>query len=147
MCPIIRIFVGLVFLVSGVEKLLGPYQNFLYVVQAYQILPRWAEVMTARVFPWVELFIGLFAVLGLWGQWALKGAVGICAIFIIVVGQALLRGLPIDQCGCFGELVHVPPRVIIVFDSMLLLLAFMLLRYPSKMDRWSLDKYFNASSI
>ena len=138
----IRIFIGLVFFVSGVEKLVSPYQNFLYVIQAYQILPGWLDVLTARIFPWGEVFTGIFMVLGLWSQQAVKAAMLMCAVFIAVVGQALLRGLPIEQCGCFGELVHVPPRVIIVFDSALLLMTVMLLRHPLKMNQWGLDRYF-----
>ena len=143
MFTLIRIAVGAVFLVSGVEKLLSPYQNFLYAIQAYQLLPGWAEDLTARVFPWIETFGGLFTLLGLWTSWALKSVLVMTTVFITVVGQALLRGIPIDQCGCFGELMHVPPQTIIVFDSVMLLFTMFLLRYPSKISQLSLDRYFS----
>ena len=138
----LRIVLGSIFFLSGLEKILSPYQNFLYAIQAYQLLPSWAEELTARVFPWIELFGGLFTVLGLWTGRALQSVLIMTAAFIAVVGQALLRGIALDQCGCFGELVHVPPRAIIVFDSVLLLLTVFLLRYPSKILRFSLDRYF-----
>ena len=143
MFPIVRVLIGLVFLISGFEKLLGPYQNFAYVLEAYQIFPPWAQDLTARIFPWVELFTGLFAVLGLWGRTALTVGMMMCSVFILIVGQALLRGLPIDQCGCFGELIHIAPKNIILFDSVLLLLTAWLLRYPSKIEIFSLDRYFS----
>ena len=57
---IIRIIIGSIFLVSGLEKLLSPYQNFLYAIQAYQFLPSWAEVLSAQIFPWIELLAGVF---------------------------------------------------------------------------------------
>jgi uncharacterized membrane protein YphA (DoxX/SURF4 family) len=137
----IRILIGLVFLISGIEKTLSPYQNFLYVIQAYDLLPAWGEEWTARLFPWIELFVGLFLVFGLWTRTALKAALVMFAVFITVVGQALLRGIPLDQCGCFGQLVHVSPHWIIVLDSVLLLCTAFLLRHP-KTIRFSLDQYF-----
>lgn len=139
---ILRILIGLVFVVSGLEKLISPYQNFLYVIQAYQVLPGWAEELTARLFPWAEFLAGLFALLGLWTAPALLAVMVMTAGFITIVGQALLRGLPIDQCGCFGELVHVPPQSIIVFDSLMLLLIVALLRYLPQTTRVSLDQSF-----
>lgn len=141
MLAAIRIAIGLIFLVSGFEKAVAPYQNFLYIIQAYQALPAWQEVWVARLFPWFELLLGLFLTLGLWVPRALLYALMTFAIFIIVVGQALLRGLPLDQCGCFGELLHVPPQAIIVFDSALLLLTLFLLRYPQRAQLWSLDRH------
>ncbi|MDO8674705.1 MAG: MauE/DoxX family redox-associated membrane protein [Candidatus Omnitrophota bacterium] len=138
--PLLRIVVGSVLLVSGLEKAIHPYQNFLYVVQAYQMLPGWAETLTAVVAPWVELMIGLFLVLGLWTMKALRWALMLFAVFIVVVGQALLRGLPLDHCGCFGSWVQVTPQQIIVFDSFCFLVLMVLLRNLVKTQRFSLDK-------
>ncbi len=139
----LRILIGLVLLASGIEKTLGPYQNFLYVIQAYQMLPGSLENMVAIVLPWVELIVGLFMVLGLWVPLALNATLIVFTMFIVVVGQALLRGLPIDQCGCFGQDIHIAPRVIIVFDSVTLLLTYVLTRNISKTSRFSLDGYFH----
>ncbi len=142
MLVFIRISIGLLLLVSGIEKLISPYQNFLYAIQAYAVLPGWGEELTARLMPWVELFLGLFLCLGLWTHWALKGALLLIMSFIIVVAQALMRGLPIDQCGCFGAAIHIPPKVIIVIDSALLLLTIVLLRNAAKANKFSLDRSF-----
>ena len=149
MLTIIRIFIGLVLLVSGFEKLMSPYQNFLYVIQAYAMfpllpgIPGWSpsglEKLAALSVPWVELMAGIFLSLGLWTDWSLKGALLLFGSFIVIVGQALLRGLPIDQCGCFGENIHILPQYIIVFDSVMLLSIFWLLRHPSKTKIFSLD--------
>ena len=43
MYVILRIVIGSIFLISGLGKLLSPYQNFLYVIQAYQLLPSWVQ--------------------------------------------------------------------------------------------------------
>ena len=142
MWPLLRVAIGCIFLVSGLEKLLSPYQNFLYVIQAYQIMPSWVETLTAQIFPWVEFLTGVFVVLGLWTPWALRAALVLFACFIVVVGQALLRGIPLDNCGCFGELIHFKPSVIIVMDSGCFLLIVTLLRFLPKVKRLSLDAYF-----
>jgi putative oxidoreductase len=147
MPALIRIVIGLILLVSGFEKAMNPHQNFLYVIQAYQMFPPWAEKLAALTVPWVELLVGLFMVLGLWVIWALKGSLLLFGAFVVIVSQALLRGLPIDQCGCFGEFLHVPPSYILVFDSLVVLALAWLLRNPSHVYKLSLDDYFNKKSL
>ena len=151
--PILRIFIGIVLLVSGFEKLISHHQNFLYVLQAYQAFPllpgipswfpSWLENFVSLSVPWIEFIVGIFLSLGLWTDFSLKGALLLFAGFIIIVGQALLRGLPIDQCGCFGDNIHILPQYIIVFDSFTLLAIFWLLRNLSKTKLFSLDQNFN----
>ncbi len=140
MAALLRIFIGSIFLVSGLEKLISPYQNFMYVIQGYELFPSWMEKLIAVTVPWVEVFVGIFLVVGLWINLSLKGALLFFGCFIIIVGQALVRRLPIDQCGCFGESIHIPPQYILVFDSFMLLTVFWLLRNMTKAQRFSLDK-------
>jgi hypothetical protein len=143
MYPILRIIIGSVFVVSGLGKLLSPYQNFLYVIQAYQVLPSWGEVLAAQVFPWIELIVGVFVLLGLWTPWALRGALALFGVFVVVVGQALIRSLPLENCGCFGEWIHLKPQTVIVMDSVSLLLTCVLLGKLSYVKKFSLDSYFD----
>jgi len=140
---LIRLMIGGVFLAASWAKVLAPYQNFLYVVQAYQVLPSWAEVLVAQIFPWVELITGLFVFLGLWTPWALRAALTLFAVFIVVVGQALLRNLPLESCGCFGEWIHLKPQMVIALDSACFLLTFLLLRQIIQTKKFSLDSYFD----
>jgi len=143
MYTILRIVIGSILLVSGLGKLLSPYQNFLYVIQAYQLLPSWGEVLTAQIFPWIELIVGVFLLIGLWTWWSLRGALILFGIFVVVVGQALLRRLPLESCGCFGEWIHLKPQTVIVLDSLSILLTILLLRGLSQTKKFSLDSYFD----
>lgn len=136
---ILRWTIATVFLVSGLEKCLGPYQNFLYVVQQYELFPSGVEQVIARIFPFIELFIGIFLLVGLWTKQSLQAALIVNVAFILVVGQALIRQLPIDQCGCFGELIHVPLAGILLFDTGLLALNCLVLWNLSKALRFSMD--------
>ncbi|MDE2008595.1 MAG: DoxX family membrane protein [Candidatus Omnitrophica bacterium] len=140
---VLRVFIGGIFIVSGLSKILGPYQNFLYVIQAYQLLPSGLEVLTAQIFPWMEFMVGSFVVLGLWTRWSLAGAGVLFGILVGVVGQALLRGLPLESCGCFGAWIHVKPQTVIVMDSFSLLLTLVLLRRLPQAEKFSADSYFD----
>jgi uncharacterized membrane protein YphA (DoxX/SURF4 family) len=67
-----RVIVGALFIFSGGEKLMSAYGNFLYVVQGYEMFPSYLEKLIAHVVPWVEFFLGVFLVLGLWLRVTLK---------------------------------------------------------------------------
>ncbi len=133
---------GILFVVSGFEKLIGPYQNFLLVIQNYSLLPPLLEEIVARLFPWIEFFLGIFLVLGIWLKWALRGMMALLATFMIVVTQALIRHLPIDECGCFGELVSFPLPVILAFDTTLFFMMWFFSFRMSQVKYCSLDGYF-----
>ena len=142
---VVRILIGIVFIVSSSEKLIGPYQNFLYVIQNYQLLPAFLENAVARLFPWIELFVGVFLLLGLWLKLVLRAALVLLMIFIVVVAQALIRHLDITECGCFGGLVSVPPVKVMIFDSILLSFTALLLFRFQRTSVFSLDQYFERT--
>lgn len=140
---IFRIVLGGLFVLSGVEKLLNHYQNFLYVVQGYSFLPPFLEKLAAFAVPWVELLLGLFVVLGLWLRRSLSGLLLLILGFIVVVAQAIIRDIPLDECGCFGSFITFRPEQVLLLDSGLLFLTAMLLVAFKKTRSLSLDEYFS----
>ncbi len=142
MSAVIRILTGLLLCVSGAEKLIWPYQNFLYVVQGYQFIPSGLDVIVARVFPWIEFLAGLLLVLGLWVPHLLRVALVMFSCFILLIAQALLRKLPIEECGCFGQLISMKPQHTLVMDSLFFLGIAWALRHAKDAGRFSLDRYF-----
>lgn len=142
MFALLRIIIGSIFLVSSFGKLFSPYQNFLYAVQAYELLPSQGEILVAQILPWIEVIVGAFVVLGLWTSLSLKGAAVLFGVFVTVVGQALLRGLPLENCGCFGGLIHFKPQMVIVMDSACLIITLVLLRNLLKTRKFGLDYLF-----
>jgi uncharacterized membrane protein YphA (DoxX/SURF4 family) len=135
---------GLLFVVSGLEKLTQPYQNFLYVIQNYDFLGPSLEVFAARAVPWAEFLAGAFFLAGLWTRPAGAVLLALNTGFLAVVGQALARRLPIHECGCFGDLVSVPLPVLIVFDSALWIVLAALVFRARGVTAWSLDRRFAA---
>ncbi len=142
---ILRILIGTVFVVSGIEKLISPYQNFLYVIESYEVIPAFLELFVAQVFPWIELILGLFIVLGLWTRQALIGIICLLVVFMGVVSQAIVRDLPITECGCFGELLVLPLSVVVAFDLTMFMVVVWLLKNISKTSCLSLDAYFTKN--
>ncbi len=142
MFPLLRILIGLIFVISGAEKLIWPWQNFLYVLQSYELLPPGMDAAVAHIFPWVEFLVGLCLVLGLWIAPALKITLTMFAVFILTIAQALIRHLPIDECGCFGALLSLKPQHTIVMDSLFFLLLVWALKNVKAVERFSLDGWF-----
>lgn len=143
--PLLRVVIGSLFVVSGFEKLIGPYQNFVYVIQNYSFLPLALAEMVARLLPWAEFFLGIFLVLGLWTKWTLRALMALLLMFMGVVIQALIRQLPITECGCFGGLISFPLPVILAFDTTALVFAWFLSFRMPEAKRCSMDRYFSKN--
>lgn len=96
---------GAVLVTSGVLKF-GTAQTFQVTLSQFG-LPGWTwqDQRFARAFPWIELLLGLAAIL-LPRPWQLIPTVGILALFVgflIVVVRVNRRPVPVS-CNCFGGL-------------------------------------------
>lgn len=136
----VRLALGGVFLVSGFQKLAAPAANFAVQVETFQLVGPQASLLVALTLPWLEFTGGVFFFLGLWtvlsGRllWLLNSG------FILLLGSSLLRRLPIEQCGCFGEAIHLTVPQMLALDAVLwaLFLVFFSLGGPTHAP--SLDK-------
>ncbi len=138
----LRLLTGVVFAVSGFEKAVGPSGNFLYVIQQYQVLPLNLAKIVSVTFPWIEMVVGVFLVLGLWLPEILLVS-GLMSIGLMsLVGQAIIRKLPINDCGCFGDLVHLPLTSVIFIDMAMVTAVLVCGRYMEAASRFSLDNLF-----
>jgi uncharacterized membrane protein YphA (DoxX/SURF4 family) len=136
-----RMTLGLMYIISGTEKLWQPYQNFLYIIHGYDMVPfPVVAKMMALILPWLEFFLGGFLLLGLWTKEGLVSLGFFTVIFIIAVGQAMVRKLPLAECGCFGDLVGMPLAATFVIDIVTLLLVILLLYlYNRGEEGWGMD--------
>lgn len=137
---LLRVLLGALFFVSGFEKLTGPYQNFLFVIQNYHVLPARAEMPAALIFPWFELFGGAMLFLGIAIRPAIRILWALNSILIFVTGSALIRRLPIDECGCFGDLISLPLPVVFAMDLALWMLFALLRQKSDAASAFSLDR-------
>lgn len=140
---LIRILFGLFFVVASVGKILEPYQDFLYVIQNYEVFPSFLEPVIAFLFPWIEFFLGLFLCVGLWLRPVMYAVLLMIGSFILIVGQAIARQLPINYCGCMGGMFSTDIKEIIRLDIGLFILLLTMVRHFDKFSSFSLDRYFS----
>ena len=140
---LLRLVIGIFFVLVSLHKLLSPYQNFLYVIQNYEFLPSGLEKLSAHLVPWVEFLLGMFLVLGFQLNIVLPAFLALVGSFILIVSQALIRKLPIDSCGCFGDSFPMKLNQILVFDSVLFLVLTLLLANLKKTSVLGLDLLFS----
>jgi putative oxidoreductase len=135
-----RVVLGGLFAVSGLIKLIEPPENFMTAIHAYRLLPLWAERPLAETLPWVEMTGGVLLLLGVLTRASLLIVVLQLLVFTAALGSTLVRGISLDDCGCFGSLgLKESNTVALLRNLVLLALAARLAvdRYP----RWALDRW------
>jgi uncharacterized membrane protein YphA (DoxX/SURF4 family) len=123
---VLRFIIGAMFIYVAYNKFINP-EEFAKAIKNYDMLPFWVINIMAIILPYIELFSGLFLILGIYK----KGSSAIIAlsliVFIIALTTAFARGLNID-CGCgFSSLIQETASknelVIRIFEDILMLLG------------------------
>jgi putative oxidoreductase len=94
----VRLVLGGLFLYAGLSKIGQPY-HFAAAIQAYQLLPQFLVGLTAVLIPWIETVSAIALLLGCKPRSTLITFMILLAIFIVIIGFTMFRGLDID-CGC-----------------------------------------------
>lgn len=89
-----------IFIYASIDKIAHP-AAFAKDVYNYQILPDALINLTALVLPWLELFLGLCLVAGIWLPGAVLVVNALLIAFLASLVFNLARGLDIN-CGCFS---------------------------------------------
>lgn len=101
----IRIFVGLVFLISGVGKLIDSgYVNYALVrllASHFYWLIEYAAAIVIGI-SIIELIIAIFLFWGKKLKWALCAALVLLLIFSGIMSYFFWQGTQVQSCGCFG---------------------------------------------
>ena len=130
---IVRWALGAIFIGAGALKIAHP-TDFYASLLAYEVgAPDWFFRSVAVVFPWLEIFGGGLLLVDVWAETAGVLVAGMCLVFVLMLGQAVLRGLDL-QCGCFGGLTpgwFERPLVALVRAGLLLAASAWLLINPA----------------
>lgn len=102
----IRIFLGIVFLLSGIGKLIEPgsarYLVELMATEYYWLIEYTSAIVTATSV--LEIALAIPLLLGRWIQTAYILSGLMIAFFTLVLGYFWIQGQSIENCGCFGAL-------------------------------------------
>jgi putative oxidoreductase len=97
----VRVALGVIFIAAAWYKIADP-QAFGLSIASYQILPESIINIMAVTLPWMEIVIGLTLAAGLWTRAGALAVCGMLLMFMVAIGIALSRDLPIS-CGCFAS--------------------------------------------
>ena len=95
---IMRLVLGVVFIYASYDKILDP-SKFARDISNYHFVPFGLENTVAIILPWLELFIGIGIVLGIYIDGNTLLSAFLLLLFNFLIFQAMVRGFNIE-CGC-----------------------------------------------
>jgi len=101
---LLRWLVAVIFIFAGITKILNP-EIFARAIDNYRILPYFLVTLLAIVLPWLEIFCGMFLIIGKWQRGAALTLLILTFMFLIAIGSSIIRGLDIS-CGCFSNSIE-----------------------------------------
>jgi uncharacterized membrane protein YphA (DoxX/SURF4 family) len=97
---ILRFILGTVFIYASIGKIFNP-MDFSIAIQNYRILPDLLTNLVAIILPWMELYCGIFIILGVLTRGSAAILAVLTTVFTIALISVLVRGLDIS-CGCYN---------------------------------------------
>jgi hypothetical protein len=97
----LRIFIAIILLTTGAGKALD-ISGFVEVIITYQVFANWMLYPVALGMIATELSLSFWLFSGRELFWAALATLGLHTVFTLWASVAILRGLDIPNCGCFG---------------------------------------------
>ncbi len=102
-----RYVVASILLLAAIGKLLD-LPGYYNVMEGYRLFPTWSLWPIVIAMPLIELLIALMLFANKRVQQAAWGSVILHAAFAIVLVIELIRGIDLQNCGCFGVFLSRP---------------------------------------
>jgi len=116
-----RTAVGGFFVLSGFMKLRLPAEEVQALIRSYEVLPSGLTYPAALVLPWVELVPGALLVLGIVPLYSIAAITGMMVFFMALLISVIVRGIPLEDCGCLGGWIRETPPEALGRDVVLFL--------------------------
>ena len=134
---ILRVFMGVMFLFSGISKLF-PIEAF-ESVTVQQGLVSWELVpYLSRILIGMELLLGLLFLLSVkMRRFTLPGALSLLTAFTLYLLYLEVTGAGGENCGCFGELLPMSGMVSIIKNLFFIVITLYLLKVTETESKYS----------
>lgn len=138
-----RVMVGFVLIYSGYIKITEPLESFISSILSYKVVNETVAYYSALILPWIEVYIGILLVFGLFTKFVLRLSFVLFSFFEILLLQAIIRKLEILDCGCFGSKHSNPVGVEFALNLIWLFFIYMAYKYSDKIsiDRFIENRY------
>jgi uncharacterized membrane protein YphA (DoxX/SURF4 family) len=129
-----RIILAVIFFYTGYIKIQDPLQ-FAIAISGYQLVPENLVMTVAQWFPWLELALGVFLLIGWKIRYIAGASAALLLFFTLILTITYFRGIEAN-CGCFSFNDRITPQTI-ARDSIILIPAIFLLFEPRRRLRQS----------
>ena len=126
---VLRVLLGVVFVVSAMAKLVAIDDFELYVF-SYGFVPLNVTYILARLCIAGEALLGVMIVTGWWRRWVNLAVLAVLLLFSLFLCYAALIGRD-DSCRCMGRLAEMPPTVSLLKNAVLIVVTL----FVMKMER------------
>jgi len=96
---IFRLISGSLFIYAAIDKIIDPF-GFAADIRNYELIPALFSNLPAILIPWIELYCGLFLVIGLFSRSSALIIALLLVGFMFAILTAMTKGLDIE-CGCY----------------------------------------------
>ncbi len=131
-----RMVLGGVFGFSAWSKIMAP-QALADAIVGFEIIPGSIALEAAIMLIWLELFCGIFMILGLWARATVIVITGMLTLFELGLISVVVRGIEVN-CGCFGQFTEMMVGWDTIMRNMVLLVFCVSLLYCGSW-KYSLD--------
>jgi len=142
---VLRVLVGAVFVFAGFSKVLLPHAEVVAHIQQYHLVPDRLVPAVAAGLPWLEIGSGTALLIG-FGTTLAAWVIGAQLVaFSVLMVLVLVAGIPIEDCGCFGNL-GLPETPLQVLARDLVMLALLVPVLYRRGDVMGLDAWGDTAA-
>jgi len=127
-----RIILSAIFLYTGYIKIQAPLQ-FAGAISGYQLVPDKLVWPIAQYFPWFEIALGVFLLIGWKIRYVAGASAALLLFFTAMLSITYFRGIEAN-CGCFSFNDRITTKTI-ARDSIILIPALFLIFEPRRRPR------------
>jgi uncharacterized membrane protein YphA (DoxX/SURF4 family) len=119
-----RVVLAAMFFYTGYIKIEAPLQ-FAVTIAGYELFPEALIPFFAKWFPWAEIVLGVFLLIGWKMRYVAAATTALLLFFTVILSITYFRGIDAN-CGCFDFTSKISPMTILR-DSIILIPAIYLL--------------------